>query len=402
MRLLSATDDFSIGGLPYPGFPILLWDDMQSCVEANDFLRYYLLRGAIGSRKSWAPIGQALYDYFGFLQAHELRWDDVDRGEQKELVAAYRDYCLNTVKQRHATVINRLVYVCAFYAFAKRRKWIRNLPYFEEIRKVKRGSGFLAHIDASGGRQVVRDVMPRAPRREVEFLTMAQIQALLDATVNVHHRMLLRLALGTGLRKQELATFPRAYVFDPELANRKERNIRVVLDPFDGHGMKTKGGRSRVLFISSRLMTDLNHYAKHTRGLRSSMGSNPQKALFLNQDGEPFSNDGKALDRIVRDIGKKIGLSVWTHMLRHTYATQTLVALQRAGDRSRIEPLVFLQRQLGHASIQSTMIYLHLVNEIADEAVLAYDNELNEIADQLNEQAQDVHQNRYFDSTRRT
>lgn len=39
---------------------------------------------------------------------------------------------------------------------------------------------------------------------------------------------------------------------------------------------------------------------------------------------------------------------------------------------------MFVQRQLGHSSIQTTMVYLHLVNELADDAVLAYDDELNE------------------------
>jgi integrase/recombinase XerD len=67
-------------------------------------------------------------------------------------------------------------------------------------------------------------------------------------------------------------------------------------------------------------------------------------------------------------------------MLRHTYATHTLVALQRSRDRNRLEPLVFLQRQLGHVSINTTMVYLHLINELADEAVLAYDDELNDWA----------------------
>ena len=61
-------------------------------------------------------------------------------------------------------------------------------------------------------------------------------------------------------------------------------------------------------------------------------------------------------------------------MLRHTYATHTLVALQRNG--SSLEPLVFVQRQLGHSSIQTTMVYLHLVNELADNAVLAYNEHL--------------------------
>jgi len=91
MQLVNATEDLVIGGLPYPGFPVLLWDSMESCGPANHFFRHYLLRGSIGSVKSWAPTGRALYDYFSFLQAHELSWDDVDRSEAKTLLAAYRD-----------------------------------------------------------------------------------------------------------------------------------------------------------------------------------------------------------------------------------------------------------------------------------------------------------------------
>lgn len=76
--------------------------------------------------------------------------------------------------------------------------------------------------------------------------------------------------------------------------------------------------------------------------------------------------------------GAKVGIKVHPHMLRHTYATHTLVSLQRQRGETRIEPLVFLQKQLGHASIQTTIEYLHLVNELADGAVLTYDDELNE------------------------
>ena len=226
----------------------------------------------------------------------------------------------------------------------------------------------------------VRDVMPRLHKPAPKFLTQYEVQTLLAAAANPHHRLLIRLALGTGLRKEELATFPRTYVFDPDLAGRPGRNIRVSLDPRDGHGMKTKGDKPRDIYIERALMKELNHYAVHVRGLRASLTSHRHEPLLLNQSGESFSADGKSIDRIVRLIGAQAGLRVWPHLLRHTYATHTLVALQRHRDRNRIEPLVFVQRQLGHASIQTTMIYLHLVNELADEAVLAYDAELDEEA----------------------
>jgi hypothetical protein len=80
MELVWADEKFVISGLPYQGFPILLWDSMDSCVPVNRFFRYYLLRGSIRSKKSWPSTGRALYDFFSFLQSHELDWCDVDYG----------------------------------------------------------------------------------------------------------------------------------------------------------------------------------------------------------------------------------------------------------------------------------------------------------------------------------
>lgn len=379
MRLITANTDFLIGRQSYPGFPILLWDDMRSCSEVNQFYRYYLLRGAIGSSKSWASTGRALYDYFSFLQAHELIWNDVAAGAARSFIAAYRDYCFKVAGLARSTVRSRLLYVCEFYAFAHRQSWIAELPFGYEGRTRRGHGGFLRHVQAGDSMQV-RDVMPRLHKPAPKFLTQFEVQALLATAANPHHRTLVRLALGTGMRKAELATFPRAYVFDPDLAGRPGRNIRVRLDPRDGHGIKTKGDKARDIYIERALMKKLNHYAVHVRGFRASLTSYRQEPLLLNQSGEPFSADGKSIDRIVRLIGERAGLQVWTHLLRHTYATHTLIALQRHRGSNRIEPLVFVQRQLGHASIQTTMIYLHLVTELADEAVLAYDAELDEEA----------------------
>lgn len=387
MRLLSSTADLVISGVPYADFPIVLWDTMERCSEANEFLRYYLLRGSIGSCKSWEPTGRAMYDYFSFLQAHELLWTDVDRGEEKTLLTAYRDYSLTTAGLTRSTVRSRLRYVCAFYAFAQQRGWISRLPFEYEARQAMRPGAYLAHVDASGGTRDVPDVLPKVQKALPKYLTLSEIGSLLSAAGNPHHLMVLRLALGSGLRKEELATFPRAYVFDPDLVGNTKRNIAIDLNPEDGNDMQTKGSKSRRILIGRRLMKDLNHYAVHLRGLRSSLSPRPQKALFLNQSGERFAADGKSLDRIVRDIGAKAGVRAWTHLLRHTYATHMLVSLQRSRDRRRVEPLVFLQQQLGHASIQTTMVYLHVVNELADEAVLSYDDELNDLVGGLNGQA---------------
>lgn len=378
MELVWGTKDFVMAGQPYQGFPILLWDSMESCIHANQFFRYYLLRGDIGSKQSWPSTGRALYDYFSFLQAHDLDWRDVDRGEAKSLVAAYRDYCLKTCELAPNTTRQRLTYICKFYEFALEKGWVKRLPFGHEERTVKRETSFLEHVDASGGKALVNDVMPRRHKFLPKFLSMSQTKSLLAVADNPHHRIMIQLALRTGLRRNELATFPVAYVFDPDKAGRTERNLRIRLDPFDGSGMETKGSKARHIWIGRKFMAELYRYVTKLRGERASLGKD-QKALLLNHLGEPYRSAGKSLNRIISETGKLGGIEVHTHMLRHTYATHTLVNLQRNPQKG-IDPLVYLQRQLGHSSIQTTMIYLHLVNEMADEAVLAYDDELNEMA----------------------
>lgn len=377
MELVWATKDLVIAGHSYPNFPILLMDSMESCVPANDYFRHYLLGGAIGSKKSWPSVGRALYDFFSFLQAHELDWHDVDRGEAKSLIAAYRGYSEDVCALATSTIRQRLTYVCNFYEYALMQGWVSRLPFSYEERTVKRQIGLLAHVDASGGKAMVNNAMPRKNIKLPKFLIMDEVKALLAAVENPHHRMMIRLGLQTGLRREEIATFPVAYVFDPVKAGRRERNILIRLDPDDGHGIRTKGSKARDIYVSSRFLSDLHRYVIQTRGERRDLNSTDQNPLFLNQSGEPFADDGKGIGRIVSNIGKGVGIKVHPHMLRHTYATHTLVALQR--NPSGIDPLIFLQRQLGHSSIQTTMIYLHLINELADSAVLAYDEELNDV-----------------------
>lgn len=382
MELVWATPDFTILGQADPGFPILLWPSMESCVPANRFLRAYLQRGAIGSKRSWPSIGRAMYDFFSFLEAHELHWDHVRGSEESSLVAAYRDYCLDQIGLDRNTVRQRLIYVCKFYEYALSQQWIDRLPFGSEDRTARRKDAFLAHVDASGGKASARDVMPKKRRDWPKYLSKNEIKALLSAAAdNPHHQMMLRFGLQTGLRREEIATFPAAYIMDPDRAGHPQRNIQIPLDPRDGHGIRTKGSAPRAIYISRRFMRDLHDYVVHTRGLRASLGATEHPNLFLNQFGTPYADHGKGIERIVREMGRRVGIHAHPHLLRHTYATHTLCAAQhseRFAAQFGMDPLVFVQNQLGHASIQTTTVYLHLINERADAAVLAYDDELND------------------------
>ena len=102
MRLVHATENLIVGAMDLPWIPDLLWENMESCLPANQFVRHYLLRGSIGSTKSWAATARALYDDFSLVEANHLSWNDVCRGEHKSLLAAYRDYCFGSVLRERA------------------------------------------------------------------------------------------------------------------------------------------------------------------------------------------------------------------------------------------------------------------------------------------------------------
>lgn len=371
MELVWATDDYKIMGRGYPGLPILLHDDMSSCTPANEFMRYYLLRGSIGSKRSWPSTGRAMYDYFSFLEVHELQWSDVHRGEDQSPMAAYRDYCLDTIGLSRNTVRQRLLYVGEFYEYALEQGWIQRLPFRYE----RRGRGWAVGAQGALGQKEVisRSVAPKARPDLPKFLSADAERSLIAAAENEHHRMIIRFALQTGLRREEIATFPTAYVSNP--VETGSRNIAVHLNPRDGHGIRTKGSKPRTIYFSLEFMAALRRYVVQRRGLRAGLAEVDPPQLFVSKTGEPFAQGGKGIERIVRETGRRVGIQVYTHMLRHTYATRTLAALQR--QNVGINPLVFVQRQLGHASIRSTMVYLHLVNQCVDQAVLAYDDELN-------------------------
>jgi integrase/recombinase XerD len=378
LELIWATSSFKIAGHSHPGFPIILWDSMASCTPANEFLRASLLRGEIGSKRSWESTGRALYDFFSFLQAHDLHWQDVDRGEKKDLVTGYRDYCRDTCELATATIRQRVRYVCEFYEFSLTNKWTEKVPYNEIPRKIRSNSLDFGNRSTTSKIVLIKDVLPVLNKSLPRFLRMSEVKELLAQASNPHHRMMIRFALHTGLRQDEIASFPTEYVFNPEKGKTTSRNIQIRLDPRDGTGMRTKRSKVRDIFISRRFMSELYAYLTKMRGERASLRKPNAKEFFLNHVGEPYSDYGKSICRIIRNIGKKASISVSTHMLRHTYATQTLLSLQK---NREIEPLVFLQRQLGHSSIQTTMVYLHLINALADEAVLAYDDELSDFCE---------------------
>ena len=105
MRLVLATADLMVEGRSFEGFPLLLADDGWPLEPAQSFLWHALVtQGSIESKLTWEAYGRRLYDYFAFLSANGLAWDEDPKPHGLSVVARYRDWSLGELGLNPNTV----------------------------------------------------------------------------------------------------------------------------------------------------------------------------------------------------------------------------------------------------------------------------------------------------------
>lgn len=201
--------------------------------------------------------------------------------------------------------------------------------------------------------------IPKADARRLRILNDGEIGELLafrgrrEEFRELHDMMLLSLDIGP--RAGELVHILRESC-DPETGA-----VRIYKGSRDN--TSTKGGTSRLLFAGQLFPEALTMLRQR---LRSETGS---PYLFPGPDGKV--RDPNGLNRAMRRIMEKLGFNrgvddprnmiVW-HTLRHTFATRML----EAGT-----DIYTLKELMGHASVTTTEIYLHLCNRAKREQALA-------------------------------
>ena len=177
----------------------------------------------------------------------------------------------------------------------------------------------------------------RTPRTLPRVLSPAEVDALRAALHTHRDRAMVDAMVLGGLRRCEVLGLRL------EDVNAGQRRVFVA---------EGKGGRQRIVPISARFFTSLGEYLCAERPPESST-----RQLFVvlkgARRGQPLSAAGA--DQILDSARERAGLERATcHQLRHTCFTR----LREAGMQ-----LEAIQAQAGHASIESTRIYLHLAND---------------------------------------
>lgn len=187
--------------------------------------------------------------------------------------------------------------------------------------------------------------LPKIDDREVTFLTGEQVDRLLNAPslskINgVRDKAILEVLYSTGLRVSELVGLDRDKV------NLEKREFGIV----------GKGGKARVVFLSMRAAKWADKYLKARKDRFRPLFIRHKGKVSPSTDDEDMRLSARSVQRMVKKYAKKVKLTVdvTPHVLRHSFATDLLMA--GADIRS-------VQEMLGHKNIQTTQVYTHVTHK---------------------------------------
>ena len=224
------------------------------------------------------------------------------------------------------TVARRLSTVSGFFAYLQARGDIaanpvpRGLPTRRE--RSRRGQGV---------------PLTRRTRRLPRILTPAEVDALTGALRTHRDRAMVAAMVLGGLRRCE--------VLGLRMEDLRVAQRRVFI-------AEGKGGHQRLVPVSTRFFTVVAAYLETERPA----GVDTDRVFLVLKGpnrGKPLTARG--IDEVLGGARRRAGLAHATcHELRHTCLTR----LREAG-----MALEAVQAQAGHASIESTRIYLHLADD---------------------------------------
>ena len=165
-------------------------------------------------------------------------------------------------------------------------------------------------------------------RKLPSVFSQEELRRLFKAPQRLKQRVLLSLIYSAGLRVSEVC---KLKITDIDF-DRKQIHVR-----------ESKNNKSRYVVLSAYIAAGLRQYIK---------GSKPKEFLFNGREkGSPLGHS--AVQQSFRLAMKKSGIlkEACVHTLRHSFATHLL---EQGVD------IVSIKEQLGHAHIQTTMMYLHV------------------------------------------
>ena len=273
----------------------------------RDFEAYLRLERSLSSNTADAYLVDPSH-LLEFLEERSISLSEVTEGDLHELLATLRDLGISPRSQARM-----IAGIRAFFKFLRLEGYILTDP--SELLE-----------------------SPQLPRHLPDVLSIEEIDAMLSAIPQdkeeaLRNEAIIETLYGSGLRVSELVGLR---------ISRLNLDDRLLI-------VEGKGNKQRMVPMSPASVELIREYLP--RRNRQTIKPSGQDILFLNRRGAPLSR--VMVFYIIRDLAALAGIqkTVSPHTMRHSFATHLL----EGGANLRA-----IQEMLGHESIATTEIYLHL------------------------------------------
>jgi len=193
--------------------------------------------------------------------------------------------------------------------------------------------------------------LPKIGRKLPDTLSVEEIDKLISAIdlskpEGQRNKAMLETLYSSGLRVTELVNLQISNLYF------KDGFIRII----------GKGDKERIVPIGRTAIKFINIYLNDIR-VHVKIKKDNEDFLFLNNRGRKLSRNMVFL--IIKSLAEKIGLNktISPHTFRHSFATHLI---EGGAD------LRAVQEMLGHESITTTEIYLHMDREFLRDAIMQF------------------------------
>ncbi len=296
--------------------------------------------------------------YFTFLQRERIDWRSVKPDDLVHFIQLLRSTGMGSARTNESRLNERTVNtivtaVSSFYRYHIQRGAQLDHPVlYEQISdRFSKFKRFLVHL--SNDRTLKRSFKLKEPQRRIKTVRDTDFERFFSSTENLQFKCILLLMREGGLRIGEVLGL---WLQDIEF-HRNGVWVRRRRD-LDNQALakSLREGEERFVDLSPSLMALLDHLVlKHnfeTDHVFVVLKKTARDKRGRTTYGRPLNRH--AVKAMFRHYSRKNQLPVHAHMLRHTHATELIRA---DWDVS------YVRKRLGHAQVQSTMLYVHLDDE---------------------------------------
>lgn len=292
--------------------------------------------------------------YFVFLEREQVYWRGVKPDNLVHFIQWLRDRTRRNESYLSECTVNTIVAaVSSFYRYhIQRGTQLESPVLYEQISdRFSKFKRFLVHL--GHGKTIKRSLKLKEPQRRLKTVKDDDFARFFSSTGNLQFKCILLLMREGGLRIGEVLGL---WLQDIEF-HRNGVWVRRRRD-LDNQALakSLREGEERFIDLSPSLMALLDHLVlKHnfdTDHVFVVLKKTARDKCGSSTYGRPLNRH--AVKAMIRHYSRKNQLPIHAHMLRHTHATELIRADW---------DLSYVRKRLGHAQVQSTMLYVHLDEE---------------------------------------